>query len=475
MAEKEPKLVLVEMISAYLDDELTSGQVQKLEKRLAVDPSARRLLAELRQNAELLRAMPVAKPGADLTDNVLNEIERDILLDPGQALAELAGRKHLRLRRFVAAAAIIMLTFLVGSAIYTVLDRPQLTDLVAKDSGRNAPLKKQAASAGAAEMKSADVGVAAVRAENLRVGKPRSLPVPAPLPSIESAQPRLSKVNMIIRTDEPDSVVARVARIFADVDQPVIRKNIGWSSCQFTVVLPMAQARALFEDITDRYEKQIQLDVSDFGESADSRLVVDNASLEQISLLAEEVSPARQLLLAEAFPTARRINPEPVVQAEKDDFEPDNYPNFSTSASDLFETFAYDISSPAVPEKAERSRMFAANGSPGLSRRSYARSGTYKERASRVLNGQVDVPEADSGEPLEPKTLSEDVGAFSDLSDVDSQEAELERVKDSNLGPAQFVAIILTVKDSRVESDIFFPENPDSATSVEPLVIMPEF
>ena len=55
----------------------------------------------------------------------MEQLERDMLLERGGVLAELAGQKHLRLRRFVAAAALIMLTGAMGVIIYSVLQGPE--------------------------------------------------------------------------------------------------------------------------------------------------------------------------------------------------------------------------------------------------------------------------------------------------------------------------------------------------------------
>jgi hypothetical protein len=69
-----------ELLSAYLDDELTAEERARVEERLAADPAARQLLDELRSVSQAMRGLPHEKLGGDLRDSVLRRAERAMLV-----------------------------------------------------------------------------------------------------------------------------------------------------------------------------------------------------------------------------------------------------------------------------------------------------------------------------------------------------------------------------------------------------------
>jgi hypothetical protein len=74
-----------ELLSAYLDDELSAEERARVEERLAADPQARQLLAELRGVSQAMRSLPTEKLGVDLSEPVLRRAERAILTSEEQA------------------------------------------------------------------------------------------------------------------------------------------------------------------------------------------------------------------------------------------------------------------------------------------------------------------------------------------------------------------------------------------------------
>jgi hypothetical protein len=74
-------LISDEILSAYLDGELTPAERADVEKWLADDGSARQLLDELRAVGGALRGLPRRKLGEDLSRQVLRAAERRILLE----------------------------------------------------------------------------------------------------------------------------------------------------------------------------------------------------------------------------------------------------------------------------------------------------------------------------------------------------------------------------------------------------------
>ncbi len=62
-----------ELLSAYVDGELSDAELAAVEARLRDDPRARELVAELRDVSETLRSLPRHKLGADLREAVLQQ------------------------------------------------------------------------------------------------------------------------------------------------------------------------------------------------------------------------------------------------------------------------------------------------------------------------------------------------------------------------------------------------------------------
>ena len=112
---------LAELLSAYLDGQLAPEETAKVEKRLVEDPEARTLLDQLRQVSQMVHSLPQSSAPADLAGEVMEQLERDALLGVSDTPAEMAGRTHLRFRRFAAAAAILVLAGAVVIIVYSVL------------------------------------------------------------------------------------------------------------------------------------------------------------------------------------------------------------------------------------------------------------------------------------------------------------------------------------------------------------------
>src|SRR3954469_3252026 len=66
-----------ELISAYLDDELSGEDRAVVERRLAADPAAQRLLHELRMVSQSVQGMPQENLGRDLSATIVELIEQE--------------------------------------------------------------------------------------------------------------------------------------------------------------------------------------------------------------------------------------------------------------------------------------------------------------------------------------------------------------------------------------------------------------
>ena len=108
-------------LAAYIDGDLPSGQRAEIEKYLASNPSHQALLGELAAHKRVLRGLPRVKAPADLSEELLNQLEREQLLaDPEPAqdrpvIFRLFGGAGLA----VAASVLLMLGLVV--AVYHIL------------------------------------------------------------------------------------------------------------------------------------------------------------------------------------------------------------------------------------------------------------------------------------------------------------------------------------------------------------------
>src|SRR3954469_17395169 len=60
-----------ELLSAYLDDELSADERAAVEARLATDPAAQQLLHELRSVSQSVQALPTETPSRDLSEEII--------------------------------------------------------------------------------------------------------------------------------------------------------------------------------------------------------------------------------------------------------------------------------------------------------------------------------------------------------------------------------------------------------------------
>src|SRR5262245_33327533 len=64
-----------ELLSAYLDDELTPDERAAVDARLASDPEAQQLLHQLRSVSQSVQALPEVPVGRDLREEILRRVE----------------------------------------------------------------------------------------------------------------------------------------------------------------------------------------------------------------------------------------------------------------------------------------------------------------------------------------------------------------------------------------------------------------
>ena len=119
---KEPRKSELELlISSYIDGELTVSQSETVEKIIEEDSQAKEIFEQLLQVNRMIKKLPRVAAPPDLAESISLEIERDALLSASEFQSDIQGRNHLRFRKFVTAAAVLILTGAIVMIVYTVL------------------------------------------------------------------------------------------------------------------------------------------------------------------------------------------------------------------------------------------------------------------------------------------------------------------------------------------------------------------
>jgi hypothetical protein len=79
-----------ELLSAYLDGELSPAERARVEERLAVDPVARQMLDELRSLSQAMQGLPRQRVGENLSEAILARAEQSMRSDSAAAAVGLA-------------------------------------------------------------------------------------------------------------------------------------------------------------------------------------------------------------------------------------------------------------------------------------------------------------------------------------------------------------------------------------------------
>jgi anti-sigma factor RsiW len=115
-----------ELLSAYLDGELTAAEQVEVEQLLSGSPEARQLLEEFRALSSTLQGLPQHKLGEDLSGPVLRIAERRMLTQPAPEgeLPKPAPAPRAMLRRILNSRALVWSSLAVAVAVMlTVLGR----------------------------------------------------------------------------------------------------------------------------------------------------------------------------------------------------------------------------------------------------------------------------------------------------------------------------------------------------------------
>jgi hypothetical protein len=111
-----------ELLSAFLDGELSPRQQTEVHRMAAHDPDMAQRLQQLRGCRTLINVLPRAEAPADMIEQINQSLERRSLLDERSILTSThAGVRTLKMRRFLAAAAMIALVGVLGVVVYQIV------------------------------------------------------------------------------------------------------------------------------------------------------------------------------------------------------------------------------------------------------------------------------------------------------------------------------------------------------------------
>ncbi|HSW00788.1 MAG TPA: hypothetical protein VLI39_11490 [Sedimentisphaerales bacterium] len=118
----KPNTNLDELLSSFIDGELSPRQRTEVQRMAAHDPSVAKRLRQLQNCRTLFCSLPPAEAPGDMLEQIRQSLERKTLLQEQPVAARRAtGVIHLVFRKLVAAAAMIALLAFLGAIVYQVV------------------------------------------------------------------------------------------------------------------------------------------------------------------------------------------------------------------------------------------------------------------------------------------------------------------------------------------------------------------
>jgi hypothetical protein len=115
-----------ELLSCYLDGELSERQCNEVKRLLKHDDEVARMYNGMQKQKQLLNSFPVDAAPETLLDDVKASLERNMLLrQAGQTIQEVVSSRNLMLRRILTVAAMLLLPVgLLTLVVFTIITPP---------------------------------------------------------------------------------------------------------------------------------------------------------------------------------------------------------------------------------------------------------------------------------------------------------------------------------------------------------------
>jgi hypothetical protein len=118
----KPNPNLDELLSSFMDGELSPRQRTEVQRMAAHDPAVARRLRQLQNCRTLFCSLPPAEAPGDMLEQIKHTLERKtLLLEHPVSTRRAAGVVHLVFRKVVAAAAMIALLAVLGGVVYQIV------------------------------------------------------------------------------------------------------------------------------------------------------------------------------------------------------------------------------------------------------------------------------------------------------------------------------------------------------------------
>ena len=114
-----------ELLSGFIDDELTPREKTQIQRLMTNDPTIAARIDKLRKTRQLYGSLPVSEAPRDLAENVAILLERQTLLTKPEPVLDQTDRRRgarsLFYRKVFAAAAMFALVAVLGGVIYSII------------------------------------------------------------------------------------------------------------------------------------------------------------------------------------------------------------------------------------------------------------------------------------------------------------------------------------------------------------------
>ena len=272
MSENEDKTDIDELLSCYLDGELSKRQHVEVQRLIEHDADVAGRLAQMRKQKLLLMSLPVETAPSTIFEDINRALERKLILDNYEEQAqESRGRRSLYYMR--AATAAIVLALL---GVLTVI----VVNIVSPVSGPKTYV------------------------QNDRPGKVETVEKPGVLPagagSVVLADGDIFNADLLLRTDESVAMInfVRKAIYNADLlDEMTVDKQA--LQTVYTVSADPERVGILIAELQGAWQNCIEPSLSIAAD--DSKLVIENVTPGQVRSVLVQSRNDKRIQLARAY------------------------------------------------------------------------------------------------------------------------------------------------------------------------------
>ncbi len=272
-----------ELLSAYLDGQLSDRQHTEVKRLLRNDKDVSLRLHRLQQQKQLLSALPVETAPAGMLEAIQASLERTFILDRfSHTTRTAAGARQLFARRFLTAAAMLIIPLgLLAWVVFTILSPAETPTTLSQmdDPGGsilmpNLPPQKP------------------MPREQLRPNE-RSSPAVGPM-----------AMTLSLRTSEPIVVDSLLKK--AIFNHSLFTVTVPGRLC-YTIQCPAEPLIALMQDVQSVWPKCRTASLAVFGRTVHSRVIVDRITPDQIVQLLQQPNSLTGMQLAGNFASLNSV------------------------------------------------------------------------------------------------------------------------------------------------------------------------